>query len=110
MTTAFPLSHTMYDHIVSVQDVWNVMKAKDRKYLRDKQLIDRHPQLQSRMRAILLDWIIEVCISSFSWGGLAYGRTVRVLHTVSPCSCDMPKKLALAPCTHTGKDAIVTWS
>lgn len=36
------------------------MKAKDKKYIRDKELIHRHPQLQYRMRAILLDWIIEV--------------------------------------------------
>ena len=46
--------------LCTLQDVWNVMKAKDKKYTRDKDLIHRHPQLQYRMRAILLDWIIEV--------------------------------------------------
>ena len=36
------------------------MKAKEQKYRRDKDLLEKHPQLQHRMRAILLDWIIEV--------------------------------------------------
>ncbi|XP_067929944.1 G1/S-specific cyclin-E-like [Watersipora subatra] len=43
------------------EEVWSVMRAKEKRYIRDKNLFIKHPQLQCRMRAILLDWIIEVC-------------------------------------------------
>lgn len=44
-------------------DVWNFMCKKDEtaSYLRDSTMLDNHPGLQPRMRAILLDWLIEVC-------------------------------------------------
>lgn len=44
-------------------DVWNFMCKKDEaaSYLRDSTMLDHHPGLQPRMRAILLDWLIEVC-------------------------------------------------
>ncbi|NP_001081446.1 G1/S-specific cyclin-E3 [Xenopus laevis] len=42
-------------------DVWRNMLNKDRIYLRDKNFFEKHPQLQPNMRAILLDWLMEVC-------------------------------------------------
>jgi cyclin E len=36
------------------------MLKKDEMYVRDAQLFTRHPGLQTRMRSILLDWLIEV--------------------------------------------------
>lgn len=43
--------------------VWNNMIRKDEKASldRDANMFDSHPGLQPRMRAILLDWLIEVC-------------------------------------------------
>ncbi|XP_055849912.1 G1/S-specific cyclin-E [Episyrphus balteatus] len=47
----------------NASDVWNFMCKKDEaaSYLRDSTMLDNHPGLQPRMRAILLDWLIEVC-------------------------------------------------
>ncbi|PIO33125.1 hypothetical protein AB205_0045680 [Aquarana catesbeiana] len=36
------------------------MLHKDRIYPRDKNLFQKHPELQQSMRAILLDWLMEV--------------------------------------------------
>jgi hypothetical protein len=43
--------------------VWTSMVRKDEKasLSRDGNMFDNHPSLQPRMRAILLDWLIEVC-------------------------------------------------
>lgn len=43
--------------------VWSIMCYKDQKTLKDRdpELFTRHRTLQPRMRAILLDWLIEVC-------------------------------------------------
>ncbi|XP_065357953.1 G1/S-specific cyclin-E isoform X2 [Calliphora vicina] len=47
----------------NAQDVWQLMCKKDEQAscLRDCNMLDHHPGLQPRMRAILLDWLIEVC-------------------------------------------------
>lgn len=37
------------------------MKTKDVLYIRDAGVLRRHPRLDSRMRSILLDWLVEVC-------------------------------------------------
>ncbi|XP_055642632.1 G1/S-specific cyclin-E [Toxorhynchites rutilus septentrionalis] len=44
-------------------DVWKIMCRKDEKASleREPNMFDQHPGLQPRMRAILLDWLIEVC-------------------------------------------------
>ncbi|XP_004520980.1 G1/S-specific cyclin-E isoform X3 [Ceratitis capitata] len=44
-------------------DVWQLMCKKDQQAacLRSGSMLKRHPSLQPRMRAILLDWLIEVC-------------------------------------------------
>lgn len=44
-------------------DVWKLMCRKDEKASleREPNMFDKHPGLQPRMRAILLDWLIEVC-------------------------------------------------
>lgn len=39
------------------------MLNKEKTYLRDKHLMQRHPLLQPKMRAILLDWLMEVSLS-----------------------------------------------
>ncbi|KAL7639257.1 UNVERIFIED_CONTAM: hypothetical protein RMT77_009746 [Armadillidium vulgare] len=41
--------------------VWNLMCRKDKVYQVDPNYLSKHPALQWRMRAILLDWLTEVC-------------------------------------------------
>lgn len=45
------------------KEVWRFMCKKDEKTAidRDPKMLINHPGLQARMRAILLDWLIEVC-------------------------------------------------
>lgn len=38
------------------------MLNKERMYLRDRHFLQRHPLLQPKMRAILLDWLMEVSL------------------------------------------------
>ncbi|XP_054626876.1 G1/S-specific cyclin-E1 isoform X2 [Dunckerocampus dactyliophorus] len=40
--------------------VWTNMLAKDKTYMRDVNMMDKHPHLQPKMRAVLLDWLMEV--------------------------------------------------
>ncbi|KAM4597466.1 G1/S-specific cyclin-E1 [Fundulus diaphanus] len=40
--------------------VWSNMLEKDRTYTRDVHMLEKHPHLQPKMRAILLDWLMEV--------------------------------------------------
>ncbi|XP_029354252.1 G1/S-specific cyclin-E1 [Echeneis naucrates] len=40
--------------------VWSNMLAKDKTYTRDVHVMEKHPHLQPKMRAILLDWLMEV--------------------------------------------------
>nr|XP_057934844.1 G1/S-specific cyclin-E1 [Doryrhamphus excisus]XP_057934845.1 G1/S-specific cyclin-E1 [Doryrhamphus excisus] len=40
--------------------VWTNMLAKDKTYVRDVKMMDKHPHLQPKMRAVLLDWLMEV--------------------------------------------------
>ncbi|EDV99050.1 GH13253 [Drosophila grimshawi] len=44
-------------------DVWKLMCKRDEEdsHLRSSSMLEQHPGLQPRMRAILLDWLIEVC-------------------------------------------------
>uniref|UniRef100_A0A7N8XYH3 Cyclin E2 n=1 Tax=Mastacembelus armatus TaxID=205130 RepID=A0A7N8XYH3_9TELE len=44
----------------SSDDVWIKMLNKELKYVHDKSYLLRHPKLQPKMRAILLDWLLEV--------------------------------------------------
>lgn len=41
--------------------LWELMCRKDRMYPRCPEYLNQHPSLQSRMRAILFDWLTEVC-------------------------------------------------
>ncbi|KAM6153623.1 G1/S-specific cyclin-E1 isoform 2-T2 [Erethizon dorsatum] len=43
------------------EEVWKIMLNKEKTYLRDEHFLQRHPLLQPKMRAILLDWLMEVC-------------------------------------------------
>lgn len=45
------------------REVWEIMLRKELNYVRYQNLFDRHPALHARMRAILLDWLIEVSMS-----------------------------------------------
>ncbi|XP_072881357.1 G1/S-specific cyclin-E2 isoform X1 [Hemitrygon akajei] len=45
----------------SSEDVWSNMLKKEIKYTHSKDVLSLHPSLQPKMRAILLDWLIEVC-------------------------------------------------
>ncbi|AWP02033.1 putative G1/S-specific cyclin-E1 [Scophthalmus maximus] len=40
--------------------VWSNMLEKDKTYTRDVHVMEKHPHLQPKMRAILLDWLMEV--------------------------------------------------
>nr|XP_015212957.1 PREDICTED: G1/S-specific cyclin-E2 [Lepisosteus oculatus] len=44
----------------SSEDVWIKMLNKELKYVHDKSVLHQHPRLQPKMRAILLDWLLEV--------------------------------------------------
>ncbi|KAI1885500.1 hypothetical protein AGOR_G00204330 [Albula goreensis] len=44
----------------SSDDVWIKMLNKELKYIHDKSFMQQHPKLQPKMRAILLDWLLEV--------------------------------------------------
>ncbi|KAM6153624.1 G1/S-specific cyclin-E1 isoform 3-T3 [Erethizon dorsatum] len=41
------------------EEVWKIMLNKEKTYLRDEHFLQRHPLLQPKMRAILLDWLME---------------------------------------------------
>ncbi|KAH9499739.1 G1/S-specific cyclin-E1 [Bulinus truncatus] len=43
------------------EDVWKNMIKKEQTFQRDSGLFENHPELQPRMRSILLDWLSEVC-------------------------------------------------
>ncbi|XP_067905450.1 G1/S-specific cyclin-E1 isoform X2 [Heterodontus francisci] len=43
------------------EEVWNILLKKEQTYLRDKDVLQKHPLLQPKMRTILLDWLMEVC-------------------------------------------------
>ncbi|XP_059141212.1 G1/S-specific cyclin-E-like [Physella acuta] len=43
------------------QEVWQNMIKKEMTFQRDSGLFQNHPELQPRMRSILLDWLSEVC-------------------------------------------------
>lgn len=50
----------------SSDDVWIKMLNKELKYVHDKSYLQRHPKLQPKMRAILLDWLLEVSMKIFN--------------------------------------------
>ncbi|XP_016357870.1 G1/S-specific cyclin-E2-like [Sinocyclocheilus anshuiensis] len=47
----------------SSEDVWRKMLSKEIKYKHSKSSLDKHPSLRPKMRAMLLDWLMEVCES-----------------------------------------------
>lgn len=48
-------------HWDELPEVWNIMTRKEALYPRKHDCLKAHPSLGERMRAILLDWLIEVC-------------------------------------------------
>ena len=53
-----------------VEDLWNSMRTKDYSYKRDPALMSYHPALKPHMRAILIDWLIEVRPAGGDGGGI----------------------------------------
>ncbi|XP_057210169.1 G1/S-specific cyclin-E2-like isoform X2 [Triplophysa rosa] len=47
----------------SSEDVWVKMLSKEMKYKHNKNSLCRHPSVQPKMRAVVLDWLMEVCES-----------------------------------------------
>lgn len=45
--------------------MWIKMLNKELKYVHDKSYLQRHPKLQPKMRAILLDWLLEVRMGKY---------------------------------------------
>lgn len=57
------------------------MLEKDKTYTRDVHMMDKHPHLQPKMRAILLDWLMEVSTESVNLQhDLISGVSVRELY------------------------------
>lgn len=50
----------MFGSWASPDDVWVKMFNKELKYVHDRSYLQRQPRLQPKMRAILLDWLLEV--------------------------------------------------
>ena len=48
------------------EELWKSMVSKESIYYRTSNYMCRHADLQPRMRSVLLDWIMEVCISFLS--------------------------------------------
>lgn len=44
----------------NANDLWKVMRLKDSKFKHDHLYLKRHSSIESHMRAILLDWLIEI--------------------------------------------------
>lgn len=58
----------------SPDDLWVKMFNKELKYVHDKSYLQRQPRLQPKMRAILLDWLLEVRKRVWKKGGGVQGR------------------------------------
>lgn len=50
----------MFGSWASPDDLWVKMFNKELKYVHDRSYLQRQPRLQPKMRAILLDWLLEV--------------------------------------------------
>lgn len=46
---------------VDSDECWNIMLKEDKEYNRNDCIFSRHPSFQPSMRAMLLDWLNEVC-------------------------------------------------
>lgn len=57
-TRTSPLPHFNW---ADCREVWELMLQKDESYTRNPIMMTRHPNLQARMRSILIDWLSEVC-------------------------------------------------
>eukprot|EP00050_Salpingoeca_kvevrii_P001481 m.170969 g.170969 ORF g.170969 m.170969 type:complete len:456 (+) comp10382_c4_seq1:245-1612(+) len=44
-----------------IAEVWQVLNERERQYLVNPVYLERHPQITPRMRALVLDWLIEIC-------------------------------------------------
>lgn len=77
----------------NAQEVWELMCNKDEisSQERDENLFSRHPGLQPRMRAILLDWLIEVC-EVYKMHRETYHLTMDFIDRYLSCKRDVPKQ------------------
>lgn len=74
--------------------VWSNMLEKDKAYTRDVHMMEKHPHLQPKMRAILLDWLMEVRAPGFSSSVDAYlkcdqGDARPTYYLSSPAACNV---------------------
>jgi cyclin E len=46
--------------LVNDSDLWHNLKKKSNLYKHDAYYLKKHPNIQPKMRAILIDWLIEV--------------------------------------------------
>src|SRR5699024_5728602 len=72
-------------------DVWNNMLKNEQFYKRDPSLFSRHPSLQPIMRAMLLDWLNEVC-QAYNLTRQTYYLALDFFDRYLSTKEDMPKK------------------
>lgn len=75
------------------EELWALMIAKDEESVttRNPDLFEQHPSLQPRMRAVLLDWIIEVC-EVYKLHRETYYLTMDYLDRYLTAKIDIPKQ------------------
>ncbi|XP_018006727.1 G1/S-specific cyclin-E [Hyalella azteca] len=71
--------------------VWKYMCDKERDYKRTAAVLDAHPALQSRMRAILLDWLSEVS-EVYKLHRETYYIAVDYIDRYLQATCNVPKQ------------------
>uniref|UniRef100_H2YUV2 Uncharacterized protein n=1 Tax=Ciona savignyi TaxID=51511 RepID=H2YUV2_CIOSA len=59
--TTFARKYLKSDSWADSDELWKSMVNKESVYHRNSNYMDRHVDLQPRMRSILIDWIMEVC-------------------------------------------------
>ena len=69
------------DTLYFVLQLWDSMVGKELSYIRDSQMLDRHPSLQPRMRSILLDWLTEVRTMSHIFTLIYYNCFTHCIYT-----------------------------
>jgi len=70
------------------------MLNKELKYVHDKGFIQQHPALQPKMRSILLDWLIEVCLFSST---IVIVLVIEMFNMILNSFCEGQRSLYSAP-------------
>ena len=72
------------------EEVWKTMLQKDTIYSKDENILCNHPELKARMRAILLNWLMEVC-ETFKLNRDTFYLSVDILDRYLSQSHNIPK-------------------